>query len=187
MYHIKNDQRSQRSARMVVAGLSECLQRHSLSDITITELTTTAKIGRATFYRLFDSVVDVLAYECQQLFDEMGMRSGSSNISLHDWLLNNLQIFMDHQALLSALVKNGQVQLLYQAQSAQTTRITGLVDTSKLTATEQEYFQESLIALLIGGLTVWVKNGQKEGPEELLDNLSKTIELLWQSLQGAQK
>ena len=71
MYHIKKDKRSQTSARLISEGLTKCLQKKDFSKITITDIQKESYVGRATFYRLFDKLPDVLAYQCDQVFEDV--------------------------------------------------------------------------------------------------------------------
>ena len=68
MYHIKNDVRSQKSAKFISEGLQKCLAYKTFSEITITDVLRASYVGRATFYRLFDNLSDVLAYLCIPTF-----------------------------------------------------------------------------------------------------------------------
>ena len=64
MYHIVQDKRAIRSAEKVIQSLEETLINTSISDISVSRLCTQCRISRATFYRLFDNLTDVLAYRC---------------------------------------------------------------------------------------------------------------------------
>ena len=62
MFHIKKDKRSQTSAILILEAMDVCLRRHPFEDVSITEVCNQATISRATFYRLFDTLEDVIAY-----------------------------------------------------------------------------------------------------------------------------
>ncbi len=71
MYHIKKDQRSRLSAKLIFDGLGELLKENEYEDIRITDIVKKAEVGRATFYRNFDNKIDVLRYESDKVFIEM--------------------------------------------------------------------------------------------------------------------
>lgn len=71
MFHIKPDKRSQTSAKLIVGGLYACLAVKPFSGISISDIQRESSVGRATFYRLFDTVTDVLEYECDNVFRNM--------------------------------------------------------------------------------------------------------------------
>ena len=69
MYRIKDDKRVRTSARLIYTGLMRCLGSQRLSSLTVTDVLRSSGVGRATFYRIFDSLTDVLAYGCEQAFN----------------------------------------------------------------------------------------------------------------------
>lgn len=71
MYHVKDGKRTKESARLIVGGLHECLKMKKFESITVTDVQKQSTVGRATFYRLFDSVSDVLAYEFDEEFSKL--------------------------------------------------------------------------------------------------------------------
>ena len=80
MYHIKQDARSQRSAKAIIEGLESCLEKKSISIITVSEVCAACAVGRATFYRLFDNLTDVLSYQCENI-----MRHISNKLNQGDY------------------------------------------------------------------------------------------------------
>lgn len=69
MYHIKQDKRSRTSAALIWEGMQKCLHRKEFRQVTVTELASASGVGKATFYRLFDSKEDVLRLACDHCFD----------------------------------------------------------------------------------------------------------------------
>ncbi|ARN89124.1 TetR/AcrR family transcriptional regulator [Levilactobacillus brevis] len=175
MYHIKDDKRSQRSAQLIVAGTMTCLAHKSLNDLTITDIVTRSMVGRATFYRLFDSVIDVLALACDQLFTKLGNREATDPES---WLLANLQEFMNHDLLLETLVENHQLQLLYDAQHRQLAKLDFLKRHMAVSDDQADFFLADLTYLLVGTLATWINHQKRESAEELFLSLKTTLATL---------
>ena len=71
MYHIKNDKRSIRSATLIADALERLLDRKTFMDITVSELQREAGVGRSTFYRLFDTIDDVVIYLVDESFRDI--------------------------------------------------------------------------------------------------------------------
>jgi AcrR family transcriptional regulator len=71
MYHIKNDKRAIKSAELVYSGLSDLIEKKSFDSITITDIQKASGVGRATFYRSFDNVNDVLYWQCSLHYQEV--------------------------------------------------------------------------------------------------------------------
>ncbi len=71
MYHIKNDKRSERSSMLIYEALTSLMKEQKFDDIKITELVSRAQVSRATFYRNFDSLIDVLIYISDNTFTRL--------------------------------------------------------------------------------------------------------------------
>jgi AcrR family transcriptional regulator len=69
MYHIKNDQRAVRSSQMLYEALTNLMYEKPFDTITVTDLVDMAQVGRATFYRNFDEMEDILRMRCDQTFE----------------------------------------------------------------------------------------------------------------------
>ena len=69
MYHIKHDKRVYKSANLICDGLAEMLKVKSYDEISITDVCNINGIARTTFYRLFDTLDDVL-YQFDNLFEQ---------------------------------------------------------------------------------------------------------------------
>ncbi len=173
MYHIKDDKRTQHSAQLIVTGTNACLARQSLDDITVANILDASTVGRATFYRLFDSIIDVLAFECDQLFATMGQRKVTN---LHAWLLENIRYFMAHDLLLETLVNNHQLQLFSDAQYREIQTVPELI--TVVPAAQRDFFLNHLTYLMVGTLATWIKHQKRESAEELWNSLSATVTLL---------
>ncbi|MEJ2041653.1 MAG: TetR/AcrR family transcriptional regulator [Reinekea sp.] len=75
LYRNSSDKRVQRSGRLLFEALCKLLERKNFSEIGIREITDAAGIGRATFYRNFDYVDDILKLKVDQLFSYMNIRN----------------------------------------------------------------------------------------------------------------
>ena len=62
MYHVKKDRRSLTSAHAIYQGLTKLLKTKAYDTITVSEICELADISRATFYRNFDIIEDVLSW-----------------------------------------------------------------------------------------------------------------------------
>ena len=71
MYHIKDDKRSKCSSELIYKALSDLMNKKNFDTIKITEVVQTAQVGRATFYRNFDHLEDVLYYKCNERFSTL--------------------------------------------------------------------------------------------------------------------
>lgn len=182
MYHIKRDKRSERSAQLICAGLQQCLLKKEFKRLTIADILTASTVGRATFYRLFDSINDVLVYECDQLFQH-NVYPIDTNETVERILLRQIKLFMDHDVLLETLIESQQIETIYNSQREQIKRVSALfggIDHYPLA--QSDFFLSHLTYLIVSTLVTWVKHDKRETAEELLKNLKTFVDLLSQSV-----
>ena len=184
MFHIKPDKRSQTSAGLVVEGLHSCLKEKPFSAITITDVQKASTVGRATFYRLFDSLPDVLAYECdlifQQLITEGRTIAAKSN---HDAFVYYFSVWMEHTYLLNAVTTSGHLEILYSAFQNHSREIGSIMSPDEnLVDEEADYLMKVVSLGMVGILEVWMKHGKKRSAEDLTVLFEKTLSTLYHSL-----
>ncbi len=169
MYHISNDKRAVKSAKLIGNGLLECLSKKAFADITVTDVQRASTIGRATFYRLFDNTADVLSYLCDGIFEHAQKTyKQMNNLSADETTLEFIRIWMENKTLLKAIVDSNRMDFIFRAHM------------KYLTPSKEDFFRESemdevqtaylmtiLTACTSAVLTAWLENGGKETAEQL--------------------
>lgn len=184
MYHIKADKRSQKSATLICQGLRQCLTRKMFDRITVTDIQKASTVGRATFYRLFDSKSDVLAYECDLMFNQISDAS-MATLSPADILMAHITIFMQHDYLLKAIIESHQTYLLYDSQRNRIEKLFHrYID---LPQAQQDFLVAHLTHLIVGTLTTWIDHNEAETADDLFHALYSSIHLLNQSMKPITK
>lgn len=179
MYHIKDDKRAYKSSELIFQGLFECLKSKAFKEITISDIQRVSSVGRATFYRNFDSLIDVLHWRCDLQYKTMMeeyTRLLHHDESSTEFLRYFFGYWMFHSDVLEILINLGRYDIVYQSH----------YDNSKIL---YEYFRDSFVinqetfeyymALRIGAfvniLIAWIKNGKKESVDRLVDIIEKLI------------
>lgn len=180
MYHIQNDQRAIRSSEMLYDGLSSLLREKPLVEISVSELVERANVGRATFYRHFDTIEDILRMRCDQVFNgflEYVKAYRSEPPAPRTALLKLLlRYFYLHSDIIESLLLAERVDIVHEAW-----RILFETYKSQLTAHIgiPEEFAAYAIAVrtcaLTGILVHWVENGKRHPPDELAEMLGKIM------------
>ncbi|MCD8007756.1 MAG: hypothetical protein LUF68_02265 [Clostridiales bacterium] len=111
MYHIKNDKRVKKSAALVVQAMDAYLDTHEFSSLTITELCNISTIGRATFYRLFDNLEDVVAYKCELFAEEFS--ESVSGYDIHEIQIHFFAKWMENLKLLKLIMSLRRTDIIY--------------------------------------------------------------------------
>lgn len=181
MYHIKSDKRSGNSAKLICEGLATMLNEKSYRDITISDVCSHCGIARTTFYRLFDTLDDVLLYQFDALFETSiaQYRSGSSPAGSYAYII--LNIALSNRALIAALIASGRTDLFDFSTRLKETQ---LLQDIGLTLEEpnRRYCTAMLNAMLLSVVKTWVESGGKEPVAELYEilktNLAMTLHYL---------
>ena len=172
MYHIKDDPRAQKSARLMYAGLLSCLREKPLSKVSVTDVTKASTVGRATFYRSFDSVVDILAWRCDTEFQEVleGFVASDPPLEQEDELLIYvLRHWMSHPQVIEALIESDRLDVVFGSFVKNAHIIMDYLATRgvDMGTDDFEYFISVRAGFFIGIIRAWITCGETQSPEEV--------------------
>ncbi len=182
MYHISNDKRAIRSAKRIGNGLLVCLKNKSFSEVTVTDVQKASSVGRATFYRLFDNIADVLSYLCDSIFEEVGreyaeMKSREPDVTT----LTYIKKWMEHKALLKAVVDSNRMDFLYNTHLKYLGASKAFFfPNADIDDEQMTYLMTTMTVCTSAFLTAWLKNGAKESAEQLQGRLKECVKILYE-------
>lgn len=171
MYHINDDKRQIASAQKIINGLTQCLSVKMMSEISVSDIATASNVSRSSFYRSFDTPVDVLSYACDQVLDMLLRDYAGIDLEKRDELvLFSLKYWKQHSQILEALANCDRMDIIQRTLVNHggeflTNEIGKLHD--EFSKEEMEYLSKGVAALLTSTLQVWIQHGRKETPEEL--------------------
>ena len=179
MYHIKKDKRSQKSAIIFCECLADLLAKKDYSDISISDLCHKCGIARTTFYRLFDTIDDILIYQFDSLFEDSlsEYSSISQSKSSQSYARIILNIALSNKALIQALICSGRTDLFDFSTREKEPMITQNMNLT-ITKKERMYCTPMLNAMILAVIKTWVMNGCKESTDELYQIIKKNIKLI---------
>lgn len=167
MYHISKDKRAYNSANKISKAMMECLKIKNFTDITVSDLQKNSKIGRATFYRLFDNTADVLLYLCDKIFIDAGKEFEKIESPTADkTTLCFIEKCMENKTLLTAIVESNRIDFLHNAHK----KFLNLEQNfffPNLTKEDLSYLTTTLTACTCAFIVSWIQNGSKESAKEL--------------------
>lgn len=173
MYRVKDDKRSRHSANLLKEGMIKCLRTKKLNEISISCVAKASGVSRATFYRMFDTPVDILSYICDDFVSRYAQKAEDAvGQSKDEVALTFIRFWADNVDSLSAVMKSGRHDL-FQAACASKGVVFGPDKLEGFTETEAKYFRSTVMAILYNILFVWTKNGKKETPEQLFGFFKK--------------
>lgn len=160
-----------RYTRMIIEqSFLELLKEKPVSKITVTELCQKAQINRATFYKHYLDVPDLLEKIEEQLFEEIRTVFTSADVELYAFLLKMLRYTCQEKDRYMALGgDNGDPNLMtktflvcYESAYPLLSR-----NIPNLTESERQMLYHYLSQGAGGILTWWVKEGMKVPPEDV--------------------
>lgn len=156
--------------------------------ITVTELVAHAQVGRATFYRNFDDIEDILRMRCDQVFDGlmtyiMAYLQQHANEETRTALLKPmLRYFYLHADIIELLLLAKRIDIIQDSFRAKLEPFRAQVAAQQGVVEElADYSIAIRIGIMTNILVHWIENGQQQAPDDLADALgnmlSKTVTL----------
>lgn len=143
------NKKAQDSQRRIYKGLRQILKRKDLKDITVVDIQKECDISRATFYRNFNNIIDVLEVIFNWYYDEYEELRKKEN----DQLLFFFNYWVLHKDLLTITVEN-KLDILKKC-------------IIKYSANKDTIFIEAKHALIAAIIMYWSKDNKDITPLEL--------------------
>ena len=159
--NMNNEQKNTYVKMQITAALLELLKEKPLSDITVSELTNKAEIGRVSFYRNYQNKEDILKEESDRLIKEWGRLYESNPESAPETLFPSLfDFYRDYRDFYTTLYNAGMSSIMMET----------ILSTIRITPEMQnlEAYMKSFWAYgIYGWLLEWIKRGMPESGKEL--------------------
>ncbi|WP_160686619.1 TetR/AcrR family transcriptional regulator [Clostridium sp. C2-6-12] len=173
MIHEKKDRRFRRTQKQLINALIELLKSKNINQISVREISELADINRATFYLHYKTVNDLLFHLENEVFDEIISSYKDHDIlNQCDFLLNLYRCVIQYNELLVVLLNSNTGSTLWDKLSHSIKTQYNLLWSSHLkylSTRELEYYSAFIIDGYISTIKVWLLNGMKESPEEMVE------------------
>ncbi|MGI6205629.1 MAG: TetR/AcrR family transcriptional regulator [Anaerovoracaceae bacterium] len=174
MFHLRDDIRAERSAKMLYDGLTETLKTKPLNKVSVSDICSASTVSRATFYRNFDEVADLLSWKCEQNFEEMltGFTTSNPDLSTEDVLIRYiLNYWMEggHMELLSIIMDANRLDIIYNSFVDKAGILMKFLEKEgiHMDTTDYSYFISVRAGFFVGMIRGWMVNGKKQTPDEI--------------------
>ena len=157
------------SKNMISDALLKLLQDKSMDEITVSQITTEAKIGRNTFYNHFQKKEDILSYLMQGYLE--GCKDNLEQIenpSLRDILLWRFNVIIENPLLAIFQKHNDIKQLLFNFRDKNIAQF-------NLPMKKDIYISDFYQGGIDYVMSKWIVNGMIESPEEMTDKVLSLI------------
>lgn len=184
MYHISKDLRAQKSASLIRQGLERCLEEKPFEKIRVSDIYEKSFVSRATFYRLFDSITDVFAYECDCIMTEV-LKTPDRPVfaDKKEQALYCMNIWLSHPTLIKALIDNNLGWILYDTHAKHADLLKKIYPLPFESEEQAEYFISILSSLICGALSVYFKHGASEPIEEVYQTVCACTSIIATTFQ----
>lgn len=172
MYHIKEDKRAKKSAMLVVKALDSYLETHDFEGLTITEICNQSTVSRATFYRLFDDLQDIVAYKCELLAQEF--TEEFLDLGMEELQLSFFRKWMQNIEFLKLIVSLKRIDIIFDCHRTHIDSICHGFKNEEVNDLD-DYCTVMLTQILVGTLLMWCEHGCKESAEELVAHTKRAI------------
>lgn len=160
-----------RYTRMVIEqSFLELLKEKPVGKVTVTELCEKAQINRATFYKHYLDVPDLLEKIEEDLFDKIRASFDQKEIKLKDFLVSMMRYTQENQDRFIALGgEHGDPALMTKTFMVCYERAYPLVEQNLpgMKESERQMLYRFLSQGAGGILTWWIENGMQEKPEDV--------------------
>ena len=182
MYHIKQDLRAIKSAELLYEGLIECMKEKNFEKISISDISSKSSVGRATFYRNFDTIVDILHWKCNQQFKEMITKYVNCNSRFDDnkgLIKYVFQYWMEHIDILETLLKIGRIDIIFNSFMENSYILMDYLNKNlEIKEFNYDYFISFRVGIFIGVISTWIEKGKKESSEDIANIIEQQIQLV---------
>ncbi|MGN0683547.1 MAG: hypothetical protein ACI4JY_07710 [Oscillospiraceae bacterium] len=181
MYHIKNDKRAMKSADLICGGLADILKKKTYPEISISEVCAQNGVARTTFYRLFDTLDDVLTYQFDKLFENSLNRFSSEQRKEVTFAKIMIETAVSDKALITAIVSGGRSDLFnFVTRQKENAILSGIG--LFMTETDRKYCTAMLTQLAYSVISVWIATGCRESAEELYAIMRHELKTIYENM-----
>lgn len=168
--YIKSDNlQTKQSKDLITKALLKLMESKQYNDITVTEICRVAEVVRQTFYRNFETKLDILDYYLENLFEEYT----SKYLKEENDMYAQLKSFFDYSLYYKdffLLIETNNLFLLLDKSITKNLenycilpKVSESIDDSKLDMYVLGFISSTVCSIL----SLWVKNNFKESPEKL--------------------
>lgn len=168
------------SKEMYVKALLELMKEKPYKEISISELSSKADLSRRTFYRLFDSMDEILLFHIHSLWakksEELYNSSDKSYLHTSEFALH---FWYEQRELTILLYRNGLVSIIQQFINEISLEIYHAQKGNRKLAKNPEALEYALSYSSGGVLNIictWASKGMDKTPEELMSLLKLALE-----------
>lgn len=164
--------------REIINAVMKLMTKKSYMDITVTNIINTAQVARASFYRNFNSINDVIEIIADEMSNELiedvfPVLHSSDERKWREYLFNHFYSFTRTQRQMGKFHPQNMDVLFSRIDD----KITQKAEKFSSATIRDKYLSVGKIGLVNGITKKWMHNGMQETPEEMIDYIMSFITL----------
>ncbi len=162
----------------IVKAVMKLMTEKSYMDITVTDIISTAEVARASFYRNFNSISDVIDLIADEMSDELiedviPTLHSSDERKWRELLFNNFYRFTRRHKQMGKIQPQN-MNVLFSRMDIKMSKKEANLPSETLS---DKYLAVGKIGLVNSITKKWMDNGMQETPEEMIDYIMSFIML----------
>ena len=159
---MNNEEKNTYVKKQIVNATLRLLQKKHIDEITVSEITEAAGVGRVSFYRNYTSKKDILQKESTRLIEEWGtIFAGPPSGEYNVHFLSIFDFFKKHDEFYKILRKSGLTDIIMES-------IVSMANTQNIQNNLDAYLRSFWAYGVFGWLIEWIDRGMCESAEELV-------------------
>ena len=188
MYRIKEDKRTKKSAELLSTALIKCLKSKPFSSITITDLQKESSVSRATFYRLFDSTIDIFYYQCDilfQIFLANNTQVDSDKTTIKEKCIIFFDYLIENEAVLINIINSGNIEVIYESHKKYGGKIVNyFLGNNEIDKSYVEFINSIFPSIVISFFSDNVRDEQPKTGKDFFEMVQKITQLMSDTFLG---
>lgn len=161
---------------MLYDALMQIVKKKPVSKVTVSDICQLSTVSRATFYRNFDEIPDLLYWKCDAGFHEVleSFTKSGPDLTKEDVLLKFVLRFWmkpENESLLEVLMNAGRIDIIYNS----FVNNAGILMTYirergiRMSTDNYEFFISVRAGFFVGIIRAWIETGKSKSPDEITE------------------
>ena len=166
--NMNNQEKNANVRELILSALLNILEYMPIADITVSGLVQKAGVGRASFYRNYASIEDILIQEEKRLFESWKESDKKRTDQSRDAFVESLlSFYKSNQTFYLSLYNAGLSSIIRDA-------VLSLIPIEPADPNPAAYLKSSIAYMIYGWVDEWMKRGMQESGTELIRMMNRT-------------
>ena len=176
MHHVPNDLRAKKSVESITQGLYKTLQDKPFNAVRVNDIYMKTGVSRSTFYRLFDTVYDVLLCQCDKIMDEVLEACSTKNFAnKREMSLYCAKLWLKRDGLIKVMVENHLSGLIYESIMNHKECLKLFYSMDYQSDPQVDYLVNYIVSLIFTSFTIFYKEKGQKSIEETIEISSQLM------------